>query len=100
MPSTVYDRMKAGGYVMGPNHPMARQMKADGRDKPMEDGKPPNLRDSGPDPAAMRCVGCAHFDDGNCMKHNNYPVQQSDVCDSYEEPGEEMDMDEAEEGEY
>lgn len=82
--TTMDDRVQQTGYLMGPQHPMMRQMRQPAQ--PQQQG-PPNYR-----PAEMQSCGmCREFmPSGQCAMYMQ-PVDQANTCDSFmrnEEQGE------------
>jgi hypothetical protein len=97
--STLYDRARKTGYLMGPKHKYGPAM--DDKAAPPEpagdgagkaDQKPPNLRDAGA--VIDSCSDCVQYQAsgtggggaGHCGKFNT-PVAPNQVCDEFEEKG-------------
>ena len=85
--STVYDRVKRTGYMMGPAHKMGPAMDQMPEPEPGPStapdaaGSPPNLRDAGASPES--CGDCGSFQGNRCLKFDA-DVTPNLVCDAYE----------------
>ena len=98
--STVYDRAKKTGFLLGPRHRYEAAMEEDAAPETEQDvagGKPPNLRDAGA--GGETCDSCMHSEAGDegglqCMKYGGYPVTPNQVCDDFEEQGGEEGVEE------
>lgn len=114
--TTVYDRAKKTGFMLGGQHKMGpafddqpeATMNADDPaspddgDEEGEPGDPPNLRDSSDRPNS--CADCKNFtpggdSGGTCAKYGDASVTPNEVCDGFEGKTEEGDESDGGEGE-
>ena len=106
---TMFDRLKATGYLGGPQH-IYQNMRKDSPDSPeSEEPEPAAQEDSepGPDEEAPnyrpsenpdeQCGACVHFEEQNqeCRRYN-FPVQEDYVCDAFKPQGEPPMQDDSE----